>query len=294
MTDKNVQVNTVSGQGKRKKIIALALVIIALIGMVAGVLIARDSILFNVALEYSVGKDFESAEVYAEKTGTKKGKYLREYINLRQDINEHYPGLLSEFDEKLLAEWYEISSELYENRDYFGVEIARDIYNINIRLDGILQTVEFYKKLDPQISNVFEIFNEVNRLYTKGDDGYYATFTIAEEIAKIDKWDADIAEISEFANKMYNGESAYLLNYFIKEAEAESAELRASMESFLELGYKETDEVRATGTGVKRFPDVRNSDGEAVNLHDAQNYKKYMLEGLCTALIEALGEFYVL
>ncbi len=294
MTDTNVKVNTQSGQGKRKKIIALALVIIVFIGIAAGVLIARDGILFKVAIECSVKKDFATAEEYAEKVGTKKGKYLREYINLRQDINEHYPELLSDFDEELLEQWHKISSELYENRDYFGVEIARDIYNIDMRLDGILQTVEFYKKLDPQISNVFEIFNEVNRLYTKGDDGYYVTFTIADEFAKIDKWDSDIAEISEFAKKMYNGESAYLLNYFIKEAEAESAELRASMEGFLELGYTETDQVRATGTGVKRFPDVRNSDGEAVNLQNAQNYKKYMLEGLCRALIEALGEFYVL
>lgn len=294
MTDKNVNVNTQAGQGKRKKIIALALVLVVLIGIGAGVLIARDNILFNVALEYAVQKDFGTAEIYAEKVGTKKGRYLREYINLRQDINEHYPELLSEFDEELLTEWHETSSKLYEKRDYFGVEVARDIYNIDIRLDGILQTVAFYEKLEPEISNIFEVFNEVNRLYSKADDGYYVTFTIADEIEKINKWDADIAAVSEFANKMYNGESAYLLNYFIKEAEAESAELRASMESFLELGYTETDEVRATGTGVKRFPDVRNSDGEAVNLHDVQRYKSYMFEGLCTALIEALGEFYVL
>lgn len=294
MTDKNVNVNTETGQGKRKKIIALALVLVVLIGIAAGILIARDNIMFNVALEYAAQKDFASAEEYAEKVNTKKGKYLREYINLRQDINKHYPELLSDFDEKLLGEWLEISSDLYENRDYFGVELARDIYNINMRLDGILQTVAFYEKLEPEISNVFEVFNEVNRLYSRADDGYYVTFTIADEIAKIDKWDADIAAILEFANKMYNGESVYLLNYFIKEAEAESAELRASMESFLALGYAETDEVRATGSGVKRFPDVRNSDGEVVNLHDVQRYKVYMFEGLCTALIEALGEFYVM
>lgn len=294
MTEKNVQVNTNAGQGKRKKIIALALVIVVLIGVGAGLLIARDNIIFNVALEFAVKKDFATAEEYAEKVNTKKGRYLCEYINLRQDINEHYPELLSKFDEELLEKWHETSTGLYENRDYFGVEVAREIYNIKIRLDGILQTIEFYEKLNPEISNVFEVFNEVNRLYSRAENGYYVTFTIADEIAKIDKWDADISKISEFANKMYNGESAYLLNYFIKEAEAENAELRASMESFLELGYAETDEVRATGTGVKRFPDVRNSDGEAVNLHDVQRYKVYMFEGLCTVLIEALGEFYVL
>ena len=294
MTDNNVKLNTENGQGKRRKIIALALVIVVLIGIGAGVLIARDKILFDVAIGYAEAKDFDSAETYAIKVNSKKGKYLCKYIDLRQEINKHYPELYSEFDQELLTRWHTVSSELYVNRDYFGVTIARDIYNIDMRLDGILQTVEIYNKLEPEFSNVFEIFNEVNRLYSKGDDGFYVTFTIAEEIAKIDKWDADIAKISDFARKMYNGESVYLLNYFIKEAEAESSELRTSMESFLELGYSENDEVRATGTGVKRFPDVRNSDGEEVNVQDVERYKEFMFDGLCTALIEALGEFYVL
>lgn len=294
MTDNNVKLNTANSHGKKRKIIALALVIIVLIGVSAGILIARDNILFDVALGYAEQKDFDTAEEYAAEISTKKGEYLREYIDLRQDINKHYPELLSEFDKELLTRWHTVSSELYANRDYFGVTVATDIYNIDMRLDGILQTVEFYNKLEPEISNVFEIFNEVNRLYSKGDDGFYVTFTIADEIAKIDEWDTDIAAISEFAKKMYNGESVYLLNYFIKEAEAESSELRASMESFLELGYSETDEVRATGTGVKRFPAVRNSDGEEVDVQDAERYKVFMFDGLCMALIEALGEFYVL
>lgn len=294
MTDNNVKVNTENSQGKRRKIIAVALAIIVLIGIAAGVLIARDNILFDIALGYAEQKDFDTAEEYAVKINTKKGEYLCKYIDLRQDINKHYPELLSDFDKELLNQWHTVSSELYANRDYFGVTVATDIYHIDMRLDGILQTVEFYNKLEPEISNVFEIFNEVNRLYSKGSDGFYVTFTIADEIEKIDKWDTDIAAISDFARKMYNGESVYLLNYFIKEAEAESAELRSSMESFLELGYSETDGVRATGTGVKRFPAVRNSNGEEVDVQDADRYKIFMFEGLCTALIEALGEFYIL
>ena len=80
MTDKNVNVNTETGQGKRKKIIALALVLVVLIGIAAGILIARDNIMFNVALEYAAQKDFASAEEYAEKVNTKKGKYLQNSV----------------------------------------------------------------------------------------------------------------------------------------------------------------------------------------------------------------------
>lgn len=294
MTEKYEKVNSASGQSKEKTIIAVALVLLVLIGIVSGGLIARNNIIFKVALNLTVDNNFSEAEEYASRINTRKAKYLCEYIDLRQDINKHYPELLSDFDEELLSEWLVTAKGLYEQRDYFGVKIATDIYNLQMRLDGILQTVEFYEKLDPEITSVFEIFNEVNRLYSKGEDGLYTPFTIAGEMTKIDRWDDQIEAISDFANRMYNGESAYLLNYFIKEAEAESAELRETMESFLEQGYSETDQVRATGTGTKLFPDVFNSDGEAVNLHEPERYRQFMYEGICTVLIEALGEFYLI
>ena len=294
MVDNGVKVNNASSQSKEKKIIAVALVLLVLIGIVSSGLIARNEIGFKLALNMTVENDFAAAKEYASKINTRKAKYLCEYINLRQDVNEHYPELLSDFDEELLSDWLTTAEALYEQRDYFGVEIATDIYNLQMRLDGILQTVEFYEKLDPEITNVFEVFNEVNRLYSKGEDGMYTPFTIAGEMTKIERWSRDIEVLSDFADRMYNGESAYLLNYFIKEAEAECAELKESMEGFLSQGYSESEQLRATGTGTKLFPDVQNSNGETVNLHEPERYRQFMYEGICTVLIEALGEFYLI
>ena len=78
----------------------------------------------------------------------------------------------------------------------------------------------------------------------------------------------------------------------IKEVQGEIADLNAAMDSVIADGYAETDLVRFSGEGQKRFPDIYNSSNESVNLTDKEKYEQYMYKELCTGFVESLGGFY--
>ena len=61
----------------------------------------------------------------------------------------------------------------------------------------------------------------------------------------------------------------------------------------IENGYTETDTVRLNIEGKKRYPDLRSSNNESVNLLEKDNYELYVYKGICRAFVESLGEFYV-
>ena len=91
---------------------------------------------------------------------------------------------------------------------------------------------------------------------------------------------------------MDRSESIYLLTYLIKEVQGECTDLEYIIVSVTESGYSETDVVRFSGEARKKYPDIRSSTA-SVNLLEKENYELYVYRGICRALVEKLGEFYI-
>ena len=119
------------------------------------------------------------------------------------------------------------------------------------------------------------------------------SFTVAEERAKIRQWEEKCTALEDYSRTINGSESIYLLNYLIKEAQGECTDLNEKMDIVIQSGYTETDNVRLNIEGKKRYPDIRGSNNESVNLLEKDSYEHYVYKGICRAYVESLGEFYV-
>ncbi len=292
MSEKLIKQNNASENRRNKPIIAAVAVVCALLFAVILFLACKNFLYLSIS-EYKTEKNqYSEAMEIIENIHTDEAEALLLYLKLRNDINESYPVLLTDFQPSIIAGWTDAVTAVEDVKHLLSDEIALEAEALAATLHQVNSCLTQYDTIRPDILSLMDIFAEMNRLYTKAPDGKNISFTVSEEKIKISEWDQKISTLINYAHTVPGFENIYLLNYLIKEAESECLELKNSMESVLLMGYKETDTIRLNGSGQKQFPAITNSNGESVNLLKKESYEKYMYDGICVQLAEILGVYY--
>lgn len=282
-----------SSHNRSKKILLTAVAVICTLSVFIIVFLACKNPLYLSISQYKTEKhEFSEAYELIEDIHTEKAQALALYLQLRNDINERYPLLLTDFDSSIIEEWTQAVSAVEDVRHLLSDEIVLEAQSLADTVRRVNSCLKQYGQIKPDILSLMDIFAEINRLYTKAADGKNVSFTVSEEKIKITLWEEQISTVYNYATTIPGYENVYLLNYLIKEAEGECLELRNSMDSVLAMGYQDTDIIRLSGSGQKQFPAITNSNNESVNLLQKELYEKYLYDGICIQLASVLGEFY--
>lgn len=292
MSDRIIEQNDMIENRSKKPIIVAVSVICALSVIIIVFLACKSSLYFSISQYKAELHQYSDAMELIEDIHTEKADALSLYLKLRNDINENYPVLLTDFQPLIIDNWTQAVSEVEEVKHLLSDEIASEAETLSATLHQVNSCLKQYGQIRGDVLSLMDIFAELNRLYTKDFQGKNISFTVSEERIKISVWEHQLSILTNYAYTVPNYESVYLLNYLIKEVEGECLDLRGAMDSVISMGYKETDLIRLNGSSQKQFPSITNSNGESVNLLQKEAYEKYMYEGICIQLAEALGEFY--
>ena len=292
MTGYRAENRTAENHGNKKKLVAAVVAAIVLAVLLIVFLLAKNSIFRLVAEIKTENGEYKSAYSLLEKSNDEKSALLKEYVALRKDINENYPLLLSDFSEEKIRLWAESAEKLSVMSAFLDEDIAIEATNLSQRLALITDSIDAYNSKRNDILYLMDVFNEINRLHTKDSEGKNTSFTVAQMRSKIGEWQRLSAEIASFASSLPNTENIYLFNYMVKEALGEIDDISIAVESVIQSGYGETDNVRFSGDAQRRFPDISNSNNVSVNLLEKENYERFMFDEICKKLVETLGEFY--
>lgn len=293
MADLNQKVNMPTEKSGSKKALVIAVsVICALLAVIIVFLACKNTIYFEIAKAKTESGDYYSALALCEQSSGDKNDALEEYLKLRAEINEFYPQLLLEFDINKINEWKERTSMLGIYSDILGEQIISEAQNLFNTLSQISSLYSQYISMRPDILSLMEVFTEFNRLYTVDASGKNTAFTVSSELSKISGWEQLNSNLTVYASSIPGSESVYLLNYLIKEVQAECGELRQAMDSVIAMGYTQTDNIRLSGTAQKKFPSIQNSENETVSVAEKERYEAFMFDGICHKLAENLGAFY--
>lgn len=293
MAEVNNQVNTGSEDrsGKKPVIIAASVTCAVLIAAVA-VFFLRNSIWFGIAENLAdKGRFYDAHSVICRADDIRSAEF-RKYISLRVEINKNYPKLVSEFDRETIEKWYDTAAELDDSKLMFGEKTEEAIDALKEKLKNILDLCDGYEKEKSDISEMMEVFNEINRLYSKTEGGKNPAFTVADELKKTEKWEKMNEDISSFASTIPGYEKVFLLNYLLKEAMGECEDIREAMDTVLKSGYSETDRVRLSGDAQNTFPDITSSSDQTVNLLNKKEYIAMLDKGVYRAIAQMMAEFY--
>ncbi len=288
-----MNVKTENGNS-RKKIIIIAACVLAFIGaLVLAFFLLKDAIFVLIAQSNAEKGKFSSAQSVLENVENEKADALKEYISLRTEINTEYSSLITGFDEMTVRDWAERASKADAASEGLSEQIRKSISALSGKLNSICSLYDEYQSVYPDLLELMDVFNEVNRLYTKDYTGHNTPFTISEEKNKIARWNELLSEAQAYTAKLPSEDRTYLLSYMLKEAQGEIRELDETMDRLLETsGVSETDEIMAKGDGQKIFPSVESSSGVSVNLTEKYEYAEHISDGVYRTLIETLGEYY--
>lgn len=292
MAERNIkQNNAVKNRGKKPLVVAVA-VICVLSALIIIFLLSKNSIYYLISQHKTEKGEYSQALELVEDIRTEKAEALMLYLDLRNDINENYPVLLTDFQPSIVSLWTEKVTAVEEVKYLLSSEIAEEAEILAATLYQVNSCLTQYEQIKGDIFSLMDIFAEMNRLYTKDINGKNTSFTVSEERIKIYSWEQQLSTLVNFANTVPGYDNIYLLNYLIKEAEGECVELRNAMDSVIAKGYKETDLIRLSGSGQKQFPAITNSNNESVNLLQKEPYERHLYNGICIQLAEILGDFY--
>lgn len=292
MANRSIEQNNTAQNRSKKPIIAAVSVICVLSVLIIVFLACKNTLFFSISQYKAEKHQYAEAMELIEDIHTEKADALALYLDLRNDINENYPVLLTDFQPSIIAGWTAKVTQIENVKHLLSDEITLEAEKLGETLHQVNSCLTQYVRIRGEILSLMDIFSELNRLYTKAPDGKNTSFTVSEERIKIATWEQQLSTLINFANTVPNYENIYLLNYLIKEAEGEHLDLRTAMDSVIAMGYKETDLIRLNGSGQKRFPAIVNSNNESVNLLQKENYERFLYEGICIQLAEVLGIYY--
>lgn len=278
--------------GNRKPLVAAVCVVLAVAVLFIVFLAAKSPVFLAAAEKRAERGEFSKAMESVSQSSGEKAEILEKYIALRLEIIESYPELLTEFNIDKIHTWRNTVDFISGKSDLLSEGILLQVQSVSQVLDGIIAGVAGYEAMREDVLSMMDVFNELNRLSSKDAEGNSIGFTVAEERAKISQWEQKCNALEEYSRSVEGSESIYLLNYLIKETQGECVDLNGKLDIVIQSGYSETDNVRLNIEGTKRYPDIRSSSA-SVNLLEKENYELYVYKGICRALVETLGEFYV-
>lgn len=290
MTKNTAENVTEKRNGSKKKLVAALCIVLSLAVITTALLAVKGPFYYSAAQRKAESGDFSAAAEDVVKSDGKKANMLEKYILLRLDINRCYPDLLTEFDIEKIKSWRESASALADS-GLLGEKITADVVLLSETLSSIISDVTEYEALRDDILSMMDVFLEINRLHTKGEDGKNIGFTVVEEKEKIRMWESQCDALEQYAIGTDGSENLYLLNYLIKEVQGECTDLEKAIDSVTESGYSETDKVRFSGEGRKTYPDICSSNA-SVNLLEKNEYELYLYKGICRLMTERLRDFY--
>lgn len=290
MAENTRKINNSDKNCSSKKKIVAAVCVAVLAAVIALLLVFKNALFYSAAEAQAENCNFESALSLAEYSEDGKATALRDYLSLRIEINKYYPFLVSDFNIDKIKEWHQISQKICTGNTLDGA-VAEDARSLDECLSQIVTCYSEYMLIKSDTLEMMDVFNEINRLHTKDAEGKNTSFTVAQEREKIARWKNSNQALLDFVSSIPGVENIYLINFLAKEAQGEIAELSSAIDT-VALAYGETALVRFGGDAVKRFPDIYNSNGDAVNLLDKNGYEKFMFEELCKELARNLGGFY--
>lgn len=286
-----VKTNNKTADGKHKKIKAAAVVLCTLSAVLIAFLIGKNALFLNISQSFAIRGEYREAVGYASMSSSAEAELVSDYAYLRVSINENYPDLLAQFSREKLEEWYATVCRISENGQKLDGELLDSVNSIKQTLELIFERIDSYKLIRPDVLSLMDSFNEINRLYTKDENGKNTSFSVKTEYDRIYEWEKQVHTLSQYLASTPNSESIYLFSYMLKEAEAECAQLNDILSTVLSSGYKNDDLVRFSGTTKKTFPDIQNGN-VSLNFLEKEEYEKYMYQGLCRSLTENLIVFY--
>ncbi len=292
MSDFAPKQNTVSkNHGKNKKLTAVISVCAVLAVLLTVFLVAKNSIFSSLAGISAEKENYRYAITLSDISSSEKAQVIKDYSALRIDINKYYPLLISEFNLDKIRQW-SISAKSINDRSYLlSEDLSSEITELDTVLSGIIVCCEEYETLKPDILDMMDVFNEINRLHTKDAEGKNTSFTVEQERQKISRWTVENDKLLKYLRQVPGSENIYLVNFLAKEAQGEIAELVEAIDGVEEL-YGKTALVRFSGDAQKQYPDISNSNGERVNLLDKEGFERFMYAELCAELIHGLAGFY--
>ena len=289
MNNSNRQINS---PNRKKRIIAVCAVACLAVLLLA-FLLMKNTLFLSAAEKKAESQDFKSAQSYLDGIDNEKANALSQYVSLRIDINSNYALLLSDFNIDIITEWKNTADEILSNKEYLSENIKNTVEELSSKLDTVCSLYEELSEMESDILELMDIFGEINRLYTKDENGNNTSFTVSEEYAKIERWTELYNTVSDYFSKIPNGDNIYLLSYLLKETLGEIEDLNSAMDNILAKGYSETDTVRVSGEGHKQYQSITNSNGVTVNLARKEEYTEYLFSSICQALAKSLAEYYL-
>lgn len=236
--------------------------------------------------------DYSTAETLLEYNKSETSAALGEYINLRRDIKRHYPSLLREFDAEKIAEWRASAKSLYEKDAIGNASINACIKKIYAGTGLILSADSEYSNISDDVDSLLDVFSEYNRLRIQ-KNGVNTVFTLREEYSKLEKWQANLKNISDYAEVIPDYENVYLLSYLIKEAQSEIVQLKSEMDAAAADGYALDDNVHYNGSSARNFPAINNGSGTVITFRNKPEFEKHLLAGIRNQLVSTqLLKFY--
>ena len=236
--------------------------------------------------------DYSTAETLLEYDKSETSAALGEYINLRRDIKKQYPSLLREFDAEKIAEWRASAKSLYEKDAIGNASINACIKKIYAGTGLILSADSEYSNISADVDSLLDVFSEYNRLRIQ-KNGVNTVFTLREEYSKLEKWQANLKNISDYAEVIPDYENVYLLSYLIKEAQSEIVQLKSEMDAAAADGYALDDNVHYNGSSARNFPAINNGSGTVITFRNKPEFEKHLLAGIRNQLVSTqLLKFY--
>lgn len=277
--------------GKTKGFIATGAVLLVLV--LTGLLL-RNDLLFFAGERLVQGRNFTAAENVLEYGSNEKCRALCEYAALRNSINEKYPLLLENYDSDTVMQWRSTVERLNSEGLLKGASVESDIHSLAVRLKYICDADASFERTEKLLHELMDVFLEYNRLHIH-TNGINTRFTVNEELAKLEAWQAKLEEITDYAQSLPDYEQIYLFSYVIKEARGEIEELYAAMQSILDAGYGPDDEIRYSDNSRKSFPVTENQSGVSVSLTNKSAYTEQMRIELREYLVQSqLITYYII
>lgn len=292
MSDFAPKQNTASeNHGKNKKLTAVVSVCVVLGVFLIIFFLAKNSIFSSLAGISAEKENYRYAVSLSDISDSEKAQVIKDYSVLRIEINKYYPLLISEFNLEKIRQWSASAKSINDRSYMLSEELAAEIMEIDTALSQIISCCEEYDTLKPDILDMMDVFNEINRLHTKDTDGKNTAFTVEQERQILDRWNTANGKLLDFITRIPDSENIYLINFLAKEAQGEIAELGKAIDSVAQL-YGETALVRFGGDALKQYPDIFNSSGERVNLLKKEEFESFVYSELCAELVHSLAGFY--
>ena len=151
MAEYNEKVNNGTEDRSKKTVISAVVAVAVAIAVAIVILIAKEPIFLSVSRSLAANHSYDAAEFFVQLCSSDEADILDEYIDLRQDINENYGLMVSDFDRAGIEEWQKSAEKVSNNIGAVGENLEPEALALSEALDKICKLLNDYDDLRPEI-----------------------------------------------------------------------------------------------------------------------------------------------